>query len=519
VAEPGLSRRRICGVDSELISTRPSLQPIAAQRTPAVKPSFPWLPVAAAVAFVLIQFALYPPTIAIKDESTYLSVAYVLRAGTVFADLANIPIWSGVVHNGHVIAMYPPGQSLLLLPTIVFNWHLVFAVILILHVVGFFLFMDLLKLFNVRREWAVLYLFFPALVLFSRTVMTEIPSATLMLLALLLYFRGGRQRIAAGLVFGALSFLAYKNLIPFAVLILTALVRDIMAARPWRPALHLRRRWHDWYSLSLLAGFLPVFGILVAYNLWVFGRILGYGSQGFGLQYLIPNLAFYAIDLMALLPLMLLAPVVYRGPWRLEVLALTVGVLIATSAWYYIDNAHGLAENALTGARLLLPVMPVWLLSYAAVLDRILKPAVRFKVALAGAATVGALLCLVVSVAHERHLQEAANVQRIIYAQTDPSDLLVIDDETAKFISPAWGSRQYVLLGRSIAWSSLASRQTVAIVYTTQGGIDASVFPGAQALANELRARLMVNERVGAWRLTIWRLVTAGTAETLPTTS
>jgi hypothetical protein len=461
--------------------------------------------------YLLIQLSLYPPTIGIKDESTYLSDAYVLRGGTIFADIARIPLWASIIHGGHVVPMYPPGQAALLLPAILIDWHLTFAVTVGLHVAGFLLFTQLLKRFRIRREWALLYLFFPALALFSRTLMTEIPSATLTLLALLLYFRGGRSRVAAGVVFGLLAFIAYKNLITFALLWLGAATYDAIQAWYW-----MRSRqpipWSGLKSLRLSAGFLPLLALLIGYDLMVYGRPFGYGQSGFSVDFVLPNLAFYAVALSIAYPLMLLAPLLYRGPWRGELLFISVGSLLVMSAYYYIDNVHGPAENLLAGTRLLLPVIPVWILMYVSVLDRVIGQAKRpLQVGFATVAIGGAVLgSVAASAAHQQHLREADTIRALIYAHTSPQDQLGINDETAKFISPAWGTRSYALIrsGRTIV-DPMAPTAPTAIIYTTQGAIDAHELPLAQRLAEQLGARQVLDRSVGAWRVVIWERLPA----------
>jgi len=458
----------------------------------------------AAVFYVLLQVGLYPPTIGIKDESTYLSGAYILRAGTIFADVAHIPLWSGVVSAGHLVPMYPPGESALLLPATLIDWHLVFAINLALQLVGFLLFTDLLRRFGVRREWALLYLFFPALVLFSRTVMTEVPSATLTLLALLFYFRGGRYRIATGATFGILEVIAYKNLVTFALLLAAAVGRDAASAWSRRQSAE-PLNWKELNSVNLLTGFLPIFTLLAVYNLMLFGRLFGYGVSGFSPQFVLPNLSFYLVDLSILFPLMLLAPLFYRGPWRLELILLTLGSLLIMSAYYFLDNVHGLAENILVGPRLLLPVISAWLLAYASILDRLLASRRLFTTGVAGVAIAGTILSLVVSLTHQRHLQQAAAVRALIYTNTAPQQLLLIDDEAAKFITPAWGRRSYKILRSQPGTAATTAVPSIAIVYATQGNIDAKAFWIAQSAAQRLDAEQVLDRTVGDWRLVIWK--------------
>jgi hypothetical protein len=212
------------------------------------------------------------------------------------------------------------------------------------------------------------------------------------------------------------------------------------------------------------------------------------------------------MDLSILYPLMLLAPLFYRGPWRLEILLLTLGSLLVMSSYYFIDDVHGFAENILVGPRLLLPVIAVWILAYASILDRLLASRRLFATGVVGVAIAGTIFSLAVSLTHQRHLQQAAAVRALIYMNTAPQQFLLIDDEAAKFITPAWGRRSYKILrsqGPGAAPTTATGR--IAIVYATQGNIDANAFWIAQSAAQRLHAEQVLDRTVGDWRLVIWK--------------
>ncbi|GAC1613224.1 MAG: hypothetical protein NVS9B1_21120 [Candidatus Dormibacteraceae bacterium] len=384
---------------------------------------------AACLAFyAAVSFLLFPPAIAIRDEAMYLAGAYILRAGTIFSDVAGVSVWATVAHAGHLAPIYPPGMAALLLPFTFLPWPEAFALNLALQAVGFVLFRALLENTGIDRRWAFLYLFFPPLVLFSRTLMAEVPSAVATTAALLLYLRGPRGRAGAGLLLGGALFLRYANLLVFAGLLLAALTGDLR-----------RRRLDSW---PLLAGFLPGLAGFAVYNLAAYGQFGsgGYASAAsFALSHLPGHLAFYVIDLLLVYPLLLLGPVLYRGPLAVESLAVVAVVMLGMSAYYYVDVQHGVAQNLLAGARLVLPAAPCLLLPYAGVLARLPFPAPTSVVA---AALAGGVF-LVISFVHQGHLVKALHARRVVAAGTCPTVPVLINPEGTKFLSPAWGSGRF----------------------------------------------------------------------------
>jgi hypothetical protein len=468
------------------------------------------LPTLALVAFVLLQAALYPRAIGIKDEGTYLAMAYILRAGTVFGDVAHVPMLFGVAHAGHTVSQYPPGESALLVPFTLLNWHLVFVANLALQVVGFLLFGRLLRCLGIRREWSILYLYFPALVLFSRTIMAEVPSTTLTVATLLLYARGTRGgRTAAGALLGLAVFVRYNNLVTFGLLLVCALLRD--GGHCWRRT-HAKRPicWQDLSSPPLLLGFAPLFAGFVLYNLVAYGHpsTPGYASTAvFSLHYLLPHVSFYVLDLLLLYPFMLVSPLLYRGPLRLEIMVIPTGMLLVMSSYYYLNNAHSFSENLLLGARLILPVVPLFLIAYAHLLDRLLARIPRWSNAgVLATALAGLGLATVVSLQHQRGLRYAAGARNAIYQHSAPNSLLVINDEVTKFINPAWGNRRYILYaynGAPVPVRLPRGVHSVTIVWASQAGFIPPDVAIARRVANRLHARPVL-DRVAGWHIMVW---------------
>src|SRR3712207_3442072 len=68
----------------------------------------------AAVCYSLLYLFFWPPMYTTMDESSYLNMAYVLRQGTVYPDVAGVPTLNAFPVDGHMVVKYPLGMPALL---------------------------------------------------------------------------------------------------------------------------------------------------------------------------------------------------------------------------------------------------------------------------------------------------------------------------------------------------------------------------------------------------------------------
>jgi len=458
------------------------------------------------LVFAALAVAFYPTAIGIKDESVYLTEPYIFRAGTVFADVAHVSVIFAALNGRHVLPVYPPGVGALLLPATLITWRAAFAVPLLLQLAGFLLFRVLLGQLGIRRGWAVLYLFYPSLVLFSRTLMSEVPSATLLLLALVLYTRGTlRSRIAAGVALGALGFIRYANPITAALFLAAALLRDIAENRVGdimrRPLRVLPR------AVPLLCGFVLTTALLIVYDLHAYGGPLGPEVGTFGLRYLPGHVLEYAGVLVLIWPLMLFAPLLYRGLLRVEASVTTYGTLLVMSAWYYAEDTHGFGENMLTIPRLLLPAIPLWLVAYAGVLDRAARIERTYWRAVRAVAAIGAIGMIGISIAHERYLDQAATARTFVDRRITAGSVPVVNDETGILVGPAFGVPLFLREGPGpIPQLACPGAPPVTVVYTAKGDPDDRLsLARTLRMVAFLRARPVVYRKINTWSAAIWQ--------------
>jgi hypothetical protein len=288
---------------------------------------------------------------------------------------------------------------------------------------------------------------------------------------------------------GLSLFLRYANVIVFAAFALGALVAEV----------HPRRSLKSLSSLWLVVGFVPGALLFSLYNVAAYGQVSapGYSASGvqlFSLAFLPRHLVFYGFVLLVVYPLMLLAPLAYKGRLRIEILVMTLAVLLAMSAYYYVDDAHGLAENVLVGFRLLLPVSPAFLVAYAGALQQFRPP----RLALPAVTAVLLLVATIVSVVHQAHLRNAAAARDLISAKTCQTAL--INDEATKFFSPAWGSRQFAVYDPNSSPADLPRPPRADVVYAdvSDQGLEA-----ASGLASKLGDRAVGELRAG-WHVVVW---------------
>ena len=143
------------------------------------------------IVFTILWFIFYPPIYAIHDEAAYMAQAYVMQECTIFGDVAGIPVVSSIkTPTGHLVTKYAPGVSFLLIPFTFLGWKSIFLMPLILHIVGFIIFIKILRIYNISTYFSLFYLIYPASVLYSRTIMADVHSAVFFIIAVYFFLRG-----------------------------------------------------------------------------------------------------------------------------------------------------------------------------------------------------------------------------------------------------------------------------------------------------------------------------------------
>jgi len=292
--------------------------------------------------------------------------------------------------------------------------------------------------------WALLYLFYPAVVLLSRTIMSDLLAATLILAAFYCFLRRKGWLFFSGLMLGLACLTRYSNAIFVPVFLLLAL-------RPAEPLTSSFSPLHSGFAravrpaLMLLAGFIPLAGMILAYNAYAYGSPLGfpmYLTGTFSPAYLLHNARYYGLALLVLYPLMLFAPL-GAGKGRRVLLGLPAyALLVLYCLFSYTYDVASLPARLTVGLRYLLPGLPFFILAFILAADRILRRlrALWLKyLALAGMA----LLSVAIQLRHDRYLSVQADYQRLLLANVPETALLLCDADVSELIGYAWGWRDY----------------------------------------------------------------------------
>jgi hypothetical protein len=478
---------------------------------------------AAALAYTALFAATYPPMYLASDEAGNLALAGVLRQGTPFADAAGRQLPAPVpARDGHRTSRYPPGLAALLAPLTLAGPGAAFLLPLAVHLAIFFLLAWLLARAGLAPLWAVLYLCHPTAVLHSRTLMSNLPAAAVLLGAFALLVRGGAlPALAAGLLLGFGTLVRQPLVLAGAALALGAAWRGRRALLAGSWAERLRGA-----PALFVFGLVPGLAAYAIYHWWVFGSPLasGYAEVGagrlFGAAVLAHNLPRYALILLAVYPLMLVAPAFYRGPWQAEVVLLPAGCLLFYGAYGWFDAGASLPETAMRAPRFLLPALPFFVIAYAGMLAAPLRRVPGLELAALGlAAVLGLGGAVAVSAGHGRAQAQQAADRDGLYAATAEGAVLVCSIETAELLQDDWGRREAVDYAE-VDWDRLAdlaaSGRPVFLVNAGKG-------PGSlRAWGEVLRAKaaecfeLRPVHPAGGGRLRIWRLEPAARAEPGP---
>jgi 4-amino-4-deoxy-L-arabinose transferase-like glycosyltransferase len=460
-----------------------------------------WLLIAGVVLYVLVFLAFYPRATAIVDEDAYLTEAFLLRSGRLSYTDSGIPAPHMTVEShGRLSSKYPPGTALFLLPFTLFGWRAVFFSGLLLALAGTALFGLILKRLApaANPAWALLYLFHPAVVLFSRTIMSDLLAAALVLAAFYCLLRRRSWLFSSGLVLGLACLVRYSNAVFVPVFLLLAV----------RPAGTRLRS-----ALMLLAGFAPLAGLIAAYNSYAYGSPFSfpmYLTGHFSPVYFWHNAWYYGTALTILYPLMLVAPLA-AGRGRRLLLGLPAYALLGLYCFFsYTYDVPGLPARLTVGVRYLLPALPFFVLAFVITADRLLGQFRAGWLKYAGVAGM-ALLSVAIQLRHDRVLRVQADYQRLLLANVPESALLLGDAKVTELVGYAWGWRDYYHIAEFNVPVPLDSvlagdRPLYAALAQKPGADNPVVLTVFEALLARFPQRTLVAETRTPWRFRLYRL-------------
>jgi hypothetical protein len=398
----------------------------------------PW---ALGLAFAAVYAALYPATYSIIDEQTYLSYALTLLRGALHHDVAGVSTVHApyYAHPGHAPS-FAPGTSLLLAPVLaLLPWRASFACFGLVHLAGSALCALALRRAGLWPGYALLYLLHPIAVLYSRTVMSDVPAMALTMAAVAAWL-GPRSRPAlAGALLGVSVWFRFAQF---------PLVAAFAGAQLWRA---LRSPGERGALLRFAAGALPTVGALLAFNLALHGAPLPSTDETFGLANVPRNLGAHLAQVNLVYPLLLVVALTFPSALRLECALGAVGTLAMYAGFFHLYQGFGTLGSVAVGGRFFLPLFSLLCVPYAGALDALLLRVPRWRsrcMALGGLALAAASVAI--SVVHQQRLQVQAEVQDMLYAKTPASATIVCASRSAyEYFFDGIGPR------RVLGWSAL----------------------------------------------------------------
>ncbi|MFH0732119.1 MAG: hypothetical protein V2A72_04245 [Candidatus Omnitrophota bacterium] len=390
------------------------------------------------VTFLIALFIVfYPPIYAIQDEADYFGFAYKLKCGTMFFD----PLSSHkIFFNGeHYVDMYPPGMAILLLPFALIYLKAFFLLNPLLHFIGFVFFTKSLRLLKLDIRLSLLYLFFPTVILYSRTIMPDAAIGSLISIAVYFYLKGGRRcNFFSGLIFGFLVLIKNALLIIPVIFLLCLTYKQ-----------YFKKQTGQNSASSFFIGLLPFTLAAVIYNLAMFKNIISTMVAGGGTlspMFLPGHFLFYFIFLVLFYPFMFFAPLMYKREGRLEFILSALIYVIFISMWSFIQPADGNLARLIVGSRYLTAVLPIYLLTYSDFIDRMFsKLEENIKTPIFIVATLMLIYSAYqINAHHQRYLEQQLHYKDTLYNNTREGAFIVCNGQAKELLQKAWGDRKWL---------------------------------------------------------------------------
>lgn len=388
-------------------------------------------------AYISLFLYFYPPFYTTLDEANYIRGSNFLWDGKVGTD---DPMYRyGLISTGQKYVPISYGMPILLVPFTLLGWKFVFVSGLLVHVLGALLFYKLLVRFGWNPNNFLLYLFFPYFFYYSTTLYPDFPSALLILAGFYLYISNKeKHQVLSGAAFGVACLIKITNILAFIPFILLPLFKD-------------REK-----SGRIILGFLPLAALILVLNSVYYDGIFNLGYWAMEKEYTLGSrfsssfykdyIPFIAFRLLMIYPLMLLAPLFYKGKGRTEIL-LSLVIFFAFFGTRF-QSGWGFNLDPSTLTRYFLPIMPLLLLTYIPFYENILK-----RLNLQGnAALYGAALLLVLGGAfilniQKERLEIQAAVSEEIYTNTEPNALIIGEEDVTRYIMEPFGDRRFLTSG------------------------------------------------------------------------
>jgi hypothetical protein len=373
--------------------------------------------------YTAVFYWFYPPICGIEDEQGFVNQTIFWSKGSVSVEGAMLsPLLGDLIEvSGRHVPMRHPGRSLITLPFyLIGGYHAIFISGYIIHVIMVLSGVRILGRLQCSENWALLLLFHPTLLIYSRTIMADASAGICLLIPVYVFAKAGRlttrDLITAGLGVSLASVMRHHAA--------AGLPAVAMAA-------YLRSKSIQSMMVVVIAsaiGALP----LIGFNLTVYGTIADpySSSRGvFHLEYLKDQIPFYLTALSIFWPMMALSVVFIRGPIRYITSGICMTFLVMLGCYYFHDTGNSQIQTLVLGLRLMQVALPSWIIAYVVVLDAWIKPKFqnhRMMIMIQSLFLMGmTIMTFMIFQAHQNQLKEYENKRQALI-QSVPSDSFIL---------------------------------------------------------------------------------------------
>jgi hypothetical protein len=363
------------------------------------------------------------------DEAGYMGMTYTLKKGTIYADQANLKFPQSFFNGEHVVFKHPFGWPLFLIPFTPLNGNLMFLGTLFYFVLGYIFFLKILKLFEAPDYYGFLYLFYPPFVIYSRTIMSDLPSGVFMLISFYFLLKEKRfHYFLAGFLTGISVSMRYPNIFFFLVFSISLFMKD-----------------RKGFTLYLL-GALPWGIFIILYNYYSYHTFSGdLAHTGFFTRKVFLNYFFhYLLSLFLIYPFLPLAPHFSKKALRYETTAVLFIFVVFYSFWYFYQMRDNFVETLIMGPRFIIPVMFLLIPYYPFLCERIFSASIKnlrtflkilfpFIFIIAGSG---------ISLKHQKFTIRQKAVRDFIIENTPEGEDLVLLSHTSELLQSFWISAE-----------------------------------------------------------------------------
>jgi hypothetical protein len=406
--------------------------------------------------------AWYPSAIGIQDEAAYLAHARIVARGNLTGAAPGDLTISMIETPRGVVSKYPPGQAVVLAPTQWGPWRMAFVIPLALLLTTTWMAAAALQRDNRSPLWAALILFHPTLLLYARTLMSDVTVAACLTAAFLWSDDRRARPFLAGMALGAAPFIRMAAL-PVAGALGILMLWRLAAQRRYRAV-----------TIAVAGALIPL-ATLAAYNAFVFGEVWVRRApmSGYFDWPTSPGRAlFYLVALNLVWPLLAFGIATSRHLRRLEAQVVLGISFVVFSGYYFVDRRFGLPADFVVGLRFFVPILPILVIVYVERLEDWISRLGLRPVALAVGLAVAFLADAALVMRHQRFLDATAARREIAVAEANRSPAVVVHGSAAELMSPAWGAPPFTLANsveEMLAKMDTAGRETHHVLFIAQG--------------------------------------------------